>query len=384
MKNERMYQELLEFIRTDSAPGQERAIAEKLMPKLRELGFSVTMDDAGTALGGNCGNVFAWREGERDGSLLLCSHMDRVGEGFGIDPVEQDGILRSNGTTILAADDVSGICTILEGLRQSLSSGHPLPRLEVLFTVSEEVGLLGAKQVDLSQLRSKIGLFFDSPGPVGRIINSAPGLYYLGAELTGRRAHAGNEPEKGIDAAKIMCDILSTLRQGRLDPMSTANFPVISTGAHTRNAVCDRASFGAHTRNAVCDRASFGGEARSRDAKRLEAYVTYFKEHCLHMAEERGAGITLEIEELFRPFQIGEEQEVLRLAKRSCESVGLECRIESGGGGMDANVFNAKGIPSIGIATGYHKNHSKDEYLVLEDFYRAGDLAAAMIQLYGR
>lgn len=369
MKNQRMHQELLELIQTDSASRQERAIAEKLMAKLKNLGFAVVMDGAGKALAGDCGNIFAWREGEREGSLLLCSHMDRVADGLGIVPVERDGVLRSGGTTILAADDVSGICVILEGLRQSLSSGRPLPRLEVLFTVAEEAGLLGAKQMDAARIQSKAGLFFDSPGPAGRIINGAPGMYFLGGDLTGLSAHAGNEPEKGIDAAKIMCDMLSTLRQGRLDELTTSNFPMLSTGARGSNAVCDRASF--------------RGEARSRDAQRLEDYVAYFKEHCLRVAKERGAKLELKIEPLFRPFLIGEDQEVLRLARLACESVGLTCLVESGGGGMDANIFNAQGISSVGIATGYYKNHTKEEYLVLEDFYRAGELAAAMIQLYG-
>ena len=344
MKNERMHQELLELIQTDSASRQERAIAEKLMAKLKDLGFAVIMDGAGKALNGDCGNLFAWREGEREGSLLLCSHMDRVGEGLGIVPVERDGVLRSGGTTILAADDVSGICVILEGLRRALSSGSPLPRLEVLFTVAEEAGLLGAKQVDVSQIQSKIGLFFDSAGPTGRIINGAPGMYFLGAQLTGR--------------------------QGRLDELTTANFPILSTSARGTNSVCDSASF--------------RGEARSREYQRLEDYVAYFKDHCLRVAEERGAKITLEANELFRSFLIGEDQEVLRLARRACEAVGVQCLVESGGGGMDANVFNAQGISSVGVATGYYKNHTKEEYLVLEDFYRAGDLAAAMIEHYGK
>lgn len=368
MKNERMYRELLELITTDAASGKERAVADQVTYKLASLGFTVVMDNAGETLGGDCGNVFAWREGERDGSLLLCSHMDRVAEGTGIAPLEQDGVLRSNGTTILAADDVSGICAIFEGLRRAVDSGRPLPRLEVLFTVSEEAGLLGGKLVDTSRIQSKIGLFFDSPGPTGRIINAAPGYYILGAEITGLAAHAGNEPEKGVNAAKIMCDMLSTLRQGRLDKITTSNFPILSTTARGPNVVCDRAYF--------------RGEARSRDTARLEDYVAYFEAHCRKTAEEAGAKLDLKIEEGFRAFQIGEDQEVIRLAKAACGAVGLPCRVEAGGGGMDANIFNAKGISCVGVATGYYKNHTKEEYLVLDDFYRAGDLAAAMIECY--
>ena len=50
---------------------------------------------------------------------------------------------------------------------------------------------------------------------------------------------------------------------------------------------------------------------------------------------------------------------------------------------MDANIFNAQGISCVGAATGYYKNHIKEEYLVLKDFYHAGDLAAAIIGCYG-
>ena len=145
MKNERMYQELIELLTTDSAAGKENAIADKLTAKMEALGFTVTRDNAGETFGGECGNVIAVREGELKGSLFLSSHMDRVPNGLGIKPVEKDGVLYSDGTTILAADDISGVCAILEGLRQVLAAGTPLPRIEVVFSVGEETGLFGAK-----------------------------------------------------------------------------------------------------------------------------------------------------------------------------------------------------------------------------------------------
>ena len=230
MKNERMYNEFLELVMTDSVSGQESAIAKKVIDKLKVLGFKVITDNAGETFGGTCGNVIGIREGELEGSLLLSSHMDRVSNGFGIKPVEKDGILYSDGSTILAADDVSGICAIFEGLRNVLKKNIPLPRLEVVFSVGEETGLYGAHALDIEKLESKKGYIFDSPGTVGRFLNGAPGCYKLMAQIHGQSAHAGNEPEAGIDAAKTMCDILSTLKQGRLDPISTSNFPILYTG----------------------------------------------------------------------------------------------------------------------------------------------------------
>ncbi len=368
MKNERMYQEFIELVTTDAASGKERAVAEKLMAKLEELGFTVTMDNAGETIGGDCGNVYGVLEGQLDGSLLLSSHMDRVPNGFGIRPVERDGVLYSDGTTILAADDLSGVCAILEGVRRVKDSGRPLPRLEVYFSISEEVSLDGAKATDVSIFKSHMGYIFDSPGGVGRFINGAPGRYALGADITGLAAHAGNEPEKGIDAAKIMSDMLSTLRQGRLDPVSTSNFPVLSTGS----TAC----------NVVCDFASFRGEARSRDYQRLMDYVNYFEEHCQKVAQENGAGVKVIREEAFLPFLIPETDPVMVIARTACEKLGLSYRAEVGGGGMDANIYNAQGMATVGVATGYSKNHTKDEQLILEDFYKSGELCAALIETY--
>lgn len=368
MRNERMYAELLEVLAVDSASGKEGAVAQLMEAKLEELGFTVSRDNAGDTFGGECGNVIGIREGELEGALMLNSHMDRVPNGLGIKPVEQDGVLYSDGTTILGTDDGAGLCAILEGLRLALASGKPLPRLEVVFTVGEETGLYGAKALDLSQIQAKLGYIFDSPGGVGRFVRGAPGMYHLAAEITGRPAHAGNEPEKGIDAAKTMCDMLSTLRQGRLDEVSTSNFPILSTGSTSRNVVCDFASF--------------SGETRSRDRQRLTDYVAYFEDHCRKVAQEKGAGLKITKSENFLPFFLPDTEPVLVYAKAACEKLGLNFRAEEGGGGMDANIFNAKGMTTIGVALGYTKNHTKDEQIILEDFFQSAVLAQTLIETY--
>lgn len=370
MKNQRMYDELLELVQTDSASGKEDAIAEKLTAKLEELGFTVTMDDAGPKFGGVCGNVIGIREGELEGALMLSSHMDRVPNGFGIKPVEKDGVLYSDGTTILAADDISGVCAILEGLRRVIASGKPLPRLEVLFTIQEELCLGGAKVMDPSPLKARIGYIFDSPGGAGRFINGAPGRYLLKAEIFGKPAHAGNEPEKGIDAAKTMADIISTLRQGRLDEITTSNFPHLESGTGGSNI------------NVVCDHALIEGEARSRDLKRLLDYVEYFRTHCRKVADEHGARIEITTEENFLPFFTPEEDEALVIARAACGKLGLPFQTAVLGGAFDGNIHNARGMDCIGVATGYSKNHTTSEQLVLEEFYRSGDLCAALIETF--
>lgn len=368
MTEKEMLEEFVELVSIDAASGKEADVAQIVKAKLAAMGFQVSEDGAGSSFGGDCGNVLAVREGELKGAVLLCSHLDRVPQGLGIKPVEKEGIVYSDGTTILAADDLSGVCTILAGVRKVLAAKIPLPRLEVLFTVGEEAGLLGAKFMDMSLLQSKIGYVFDSPGSVGRFINAAPGSYSLQGELTGLAAHAGNEPEKGLDAAKAMCEILATIKSGRLDEESTANFPVLSTGSTVTNVVCDYALF--------------KGETRSRNKEKLEAYVAYFENHCKEIAAKHGVQLKLTDKEKMLPFFISEEEQVLRLAKAACEKLKINWVINAGGGGMDANIFNAKGMNCIGVATGYTRNHTKQEQLVLADFYKAAHLAEELIRGY--
>ena len=134
------------------------------------------------------------------------------------------------------------MAAILEGVRQAIESGKALPKLEILFTVGEEAGLYGAKAFDVSLLTSKTMYVLDSPGRIGRIVNGAPGRALLEAQVFGKAAHAGNEPEKGIDAAKIMAEMLATMETGRLDENTTSNFSHLwSKTCEAMNVVCDHA-----------------------------------------------------------------------------------------------------------------------------------------------
>ena len=367
MRNEAMLKDFIELVTTDAVTGQEDKVAAKLAEKLEALGFTVTIDNAGSKLGSSCGNLIAVRNGELNGSLLFSSHMDRMPNGFGIRPVEKDGVMYSDGTTILAADDMAGACAILNGLRETIASGEPLPRLEAVFTIQEEKGARGSSVLDMSQLQSKIGYVFDAPGVAGRSLVKGPGACAINVELTGKPAHAGNEPENGIDAAKALATMLSTLHTGRLDFETTSNFPILH---------------GISVTNSVCDKAGFRGEARSRNREKLEQYIAYFKEHCCKIAKDWNVGIEIAVDMVYPPLNIAEDEPVLTLAKAACERVGITYTPEVGGGGLDANNFSDNGIRSIGCGCGYAKNHTTEEYLILEEFFKAGQMCTEIIKIY--
>lgn len=365
---ENIVKEFIELVSVDSASGKERAIADVVKGKLEALGFTVKEDAAGGSFGGDTGNLIAVMEGTLPGSIMFCSHLDRVADGYGIKVKEKDGYLVSDETTILAADDVSGLCAILDGVRKVKATGKAHPRIEVVFTVGEEAGLFGGKFLDLSQIKSKLCYVVDSPGTLGRLVNGAPGRAELNVEVLGKPAHAGNEPEKGINSAHILCHILDTLKDGRVEPEVVSNFPVINTNC----TVC----------NVVCDKAWAKGEARSRNPQKLKDYVAYFEKHCQEAAQGTGATVNTKVVISFAPFLIPEEAPVIQLAKKALSKMGIPARVEQGGGGMDGNFFNARGLPALGVASGYARNHTKNESLELASFLQAGNFVQTLIELY--
>ena len=365
---ERIVEEFLELVRIDGCFGDERGVADALIAKLKALGFTVDEDDTGSKVGGNAGNVTGVLEGNRPGSILFTSHMDRVLNGYGIRPqFTDDGRITSDGTTILAADDLSGVAAILEGVRRIQEEGLPHPRIEIVFTVGEEPQLRGSRHYDFSRLQSKIGFALDSPGRIGRVVNAAPSTAQLYYDVTGRSAHAGNAPETGINALVVSSKILANIREGRLDPESTANFAICSAGSAT---------------NVVCDHVHVEGETRKKKKKKMEAYCDYFEKFCRETVEGTGAAVETRVDKVYRCFHVPEDSASITLARRVFDSMGIEMKVEKGGGGMDANRLNEHGIECVGLATGYGKNHSPEEYVYVEDLVRSGEMVKQLILQY--
>ena len=338
--------------------------SDVLVKKLTDLGCSVYEDNTGEQIGGNAGNIYAVLEGSLEGSILFSSHMDRVANGFGIKPKCCGSRIVSDGTTILAADDISGIAAILDGLRRIKASGSPHPRIEVLFTVCEEVLVTGSRYLDYSRFQSKIAFVLDSPGRIGRIINGAPYKAQLIFEVKGQPSHAGNAPEKGINAVVASAKVLSRIRDGRLSPSSTANW----------------ASFEAKgPSNVVNAYAIVSGEVRSATSEELYAYVEEFRKVCADVAQETGAEIIPQVNFNYEGFLIEESRPSICLMKKVFEKMQIPVIIERGGGGMDANRLNTNGIEAIGLATGYAQNHSSSEYIEKDDLIRSGEMVENII-----
>lgn len=363
---EHIVNDFLDFVKTNAESGNERLIADKVKMKLNELGISYHEDNTGEILGGNTGNIIAHMKGEEEIEPILFSvHMDRVKNGLNIEPVISEGIIKSNGNTILAADNIAGVVTVLNGLKKIKESGMSHGDIEVVFSVCEEMGVAGTRHLDFSRLKSRIGYCLDSSGRIGRVINSGISKAAIRVEFVGRSAHAGNEPEAGVNAIKAAGLFMTHVKEGRLSTTSTANFGSIAGGKST-NVVCDLVIIRGETRS-----------SRDEDIERYEAHVHEVAERVRHQLDVE---IRISFEKNYPSFCISEEEDVSQRLKKAMTEMGLHCSFEHGGGGMDANRFNSNGISMLGISTGYMQNHTNDEHIYIEDLVKSVELVKKLAE----
>jgi len=341
---------------------RERPVADYILSRLSGL-WPATEDGAGAAIGGDAGNVLVKVDGRGD-AILLTAHMDTVEPCAGVKAKVKNGYVVSKGDTVLGADDRAAVAVLLElaEIADRLPARRPL---EILFTVAEEVGLLGAKHADYGPVTSKTGFVLDASEPPGYAVTAAPGSELVKAVFRGRAAHAGIEPEKGINAIQMAAAAVAAMRLGRIDHETTANIGLISGGRAT---------------NIVSERAEIEGEVRSHDAAKLAAHVAHVTDVAKKAAADFGGDVDIRWEKAYASYRFQEDAAPIALFSRAARAVGLEPKLVAGGGGSDANVFNARGIPSIVVGCGMEKPHTTEERIAVASLHRLAELATALVQ----
>src|SRR5262245_22279974 len=236
----RLREEFLELVSIPSLSRREGAVARRLADILRAMGASVEVDDAGDRVGGDTGNILARFAGSQPAAapILLSSHMDTVGPAAAVHPVVEGDVIHTDGTSVLGGDDKAGIVAILEAIRTARERAIPHGDIEVLLTICEETGLLGAKHFDVGRLRARRGIVLDVDG-VSELIVRAPAANRMTFTVHGLAAHAGMCPEHGLSALQMAAQAVVGMRLGRIDADTTANLGVIQGGLAT-NIVPDR------------------------------------------------------------------------------------------------------------------------------------------------
>lgn len=367
INEKRLIESFMELVRMDSISREERNIADFLIEKLENLGLEVIVDQAGEKVGANSGNIIAKLNGNTKVAtpIMFAAHMDTVVPGKNINPLREGEKIISTGETILGADDKAGIAAILEALHLIRENNILYGDIEILFTICEELGLCGAKNLDVSQLKAQIGFILDAGGQVGQIIISAPSHNSLDFTIRGKSAHAGANPEEGINAIQVAGVALSRMKLGRIDEETTANIGIISGGKAT---------------NIIPDEVILKGEVRSRNEGKLEKYTKELRKITEDTAQEFKARAEVKINREYHCYNLSPDDLVVKIARKAAKDIGLQSLLRPSGGGSDANVFNKKGIPSVALAVGMEKVHTIEEYILIKELKNATEYILSIIK----
>ncbi|MFD3447835.1 tripeptidase T [Microbacteriaceae bacterium 4G12] len=367
INKERLLNEFLELVQVDSETKHEAEICKVLKEKFSSLGVEVFEDDTTGVTGHGAGNLICTLPATKEGvdTIYFTSHMDTVVPGKGVKPSIQDGYIVTDGTTILGADDKTGLSAMFEALRVLKEQNIQHGKIEFIITVGEESGLVGAKALDRSRITAQYGYALDSDGKVGEIVVAAPTQAKVNAIIRGKTAHAGVAPEKGVSAITIAAKAIAKMPLGRIDSETTANIGRFEGGMQT---------------NIVCDYVEIFAEARSLINEKMEEQVRKMKEAFETTAEEMGGKAEVEVKVMYPGFKFADGDHVVEVAKRAATKIGRTPSLQQSGGGSDANVIAGHGIPTVNLSVGYEEIHTTNEKMPIEELVKTAEMVVAIIE----
>lgn len=366
VNKKRLINEFMELVKIDSETKNEAAIAQTLKNKFIDLGLSVTEDASQELTGHGSGNLICHLTGTMKDAdtIFFAAHMDTVSPGKNVKPSIKDEYIVSDGTTILGADDKAGIAVMIETIRILKENDSKHGDIQFIITVGEESGLIGAKALDRSLIKAAYGYALDSNGQVGDIIIHAPTQSKLFTVITGKTAHAGVAPEKGVSAITIAAKAIANMPLGRIDEETTANIGSFAGGQQT---------------NIVCDHVEVHAEARSLIPKKMDKQVAKMKEVFETTAHRLGGSADVSVNLMYPSFKQQAGDIVVEVARDAAKRIGRESKLLTSGGGSDANIFASFGIPTVNLAVGYEDIHTTKERIAVSELIKLSEWVTAIV-----
>jgi len=379
---------LMKFLSVEGVTGEEKAIAAVVSAELKKVGVpgsAIRFDKVNKRikLPTQTGNLIVNLKGTRKGPRIAFStHLDTVPLCAGAKPKRKGDRIVSDGKTALGGDNRTG-CAVLVTLAETLIKHKlPHPPITLLFTVREESGLHGARELDVDELDGATMCFNVDGGPSAELITGAVGQENWEAEILGKASHAGVAPEKGISATLVAATALVEAQRGgwvgkvtKPEGQGTSN-PGIFGGKDGKAA--------GDATNVVTDYVYVRGEARSRDEKFAAAIASAYEEAFkkAETAIKDAAGETAKVkfskQHSYPPFNLNEDSPVLTHAKRAAESIGFVPKVVFSNGGLDANWLVKHGIPTVTFGAGQNDVHTIKEYVDLKEFANGCRMAVAL------
>ncbi|MBP5427423.1 MAG: M20/M25/M40 family metallo-hydrolase [Clostridiales bacterium] len=341
------------LVSIDTQSLHEKKMAEYISKILKDIGYNVSVDDAAEKILGDSGNLLVTVKGDPNiDAIVLVAHMDTVEPAIGKKAIIGDEYITSDGSTVLGGDDLAGVAIILELLQVIYDDNIPHGDIYVLFTVAEEIGLLGSKNFDFTKINAKYGFVLDGGGDIGRVAVRAPSQISFDINIKGKAAHAGIEPENGISAIEVVSHAISEMRLGRIDSETTANIGIISGGIAT---------------NIVCDKVNIKAEARSLDETKLINQINHMREKIELYCKKYGATCMIEQKVEYPSYDVSGNKTLIDILSNAAKATNIELVLEDTGGGSDTNILNNNGIVSCIISVGMDNIHTVHERIKIQD-----------------
>jgi tripeptide aminopeptidase len=341
MDIDRLTTTLIELIRIPSTSGHEEKIRTHLAQYLASFGLTSTFDESG--------NLISTMPGVGD-PILLNAHMDRVPPGLGHQPILRNGILSSDGTTNLGADDAAGIAIILEVVRRIIEQQLPHPPLVLVFTVQEEAGLCGASNFNSMLWHVKHGIVFDNAFEAGIVVSRGAAYEAFDVEITGRTGHPGKDLAQTVHAIEIF---------------RTTDYPHGSFDDDQTRINVGRIN-GGSARNAIPAAITIEGELRSFEPPEVRQMYKQAIQDAFEQAARRLAGYaTVNFKTHSNGYEIDSTEPLLQTYRTVLEQQGLKLHMKPTFIGSDTSGFRPA-IRAFTISTGVVNEHSLEEYVAVD------------------
>lgn len=361
MDRKRIIDNFIEMVKIYSPSKKEGKYVEYLSEIFQDMGMEVYLDKSFQMYGGDGATLIAKAPGSLEGEgISLAAHTDVVGPCENVNPIYDGKIIRTDGTTTLGADDKAGIAAIIETIKVIKEKNIKHEDIYVVLTPCEEIGMLGAKNIDWNlipehMVPAKNMIVIDNAGRAGLVAHTAPGRYDFKITFNGKKAHAGIEPEKGINAIQIASKAIAKMTMGRIDKLTTSNLGTIESNFPS---------------NVVADSCVTTGEVRGHSEEIILNILKEYENHCQNAVKESGGSYHFEKICAFPPLKPVDE---LVFAKEFCkvyESLGIDSELQIIGGGSDSNIFAKRGYNSIIVGVGMFDVHTVEESLDTDELMK--------------
>lgn len=359
----------IEMAKVYGVTGDEAIFAKYMEGLLHDMGVSFVYDKANEAFGGNTGNMIAYWPGT-DSSIppiFFSAHMDTVLSSADCIAEIRDGGIYSDGVHVLGTDDRSSMSGYIEALRALIASGVPCGPIELLITVSEENGLFGAKNIDMSLIKSRHGFVFDHPGDVGQIIRRGPTRTGFEITFKMKEGTAGGHIAEYADRPNAFM----------MGAEAYQKFPFGYD--HDRECVLLIGLVeGGELTSMVPGEITYKGEVRALKQEYVEEKIAQIKAIADETAAKYGGTAVMTRNDDFVGFDIEENNPVYQCYQQACEAIGIKWYDDTSVGGADTNALRMHGLECITLGNGFTDTHSYNEHITIDNLVNIGRVCVSI------